>query len=169
MSDHCSDFCNCTRLSGRGAPWALPHTVGRIPVGSLDLSSSSSLFWINYIRRRLSFLFDAQQPPESFLERTEEFAEKVLWRRECLHCPSFRRGTLFIVAVSEHFVPNGRLEGTSKQSGLPAPSCTPLPAGGRRRSCVMLPATRAPLLLQTLVFHPADWARARAPSALSKA
>lgn len=67
-----------------------------------------------------------QQHPKSFLERTEEFAEKVLWGGKCLRCPSFQGATLFIVTLSDHIVPKESHEGASKQSGFSAPFCTPL-------------------------------------------
>lgn len=139
MNDQLSYFCNCARLSGNGVLWAPPHIVNKIPIYFLDLSSSSSIFWIHYVRRWLSFLFDTQQHPKSFLERTEEFAEKVLWGGKCLRCPSFQGATLFIVTLSDHIVPKESHEGASKQSGFSAPFCTPLPlveGGGTVWSCL---------------------------------
>lgn len=79
MNDRHSEFHNCSCFFGNGDLWSPPHIVDKIPVCFLDLSSFSSVFWITYVRRWLSFLFDVQQHPKSFLERTEEFAEKVLW------------------------------------------------------------------------------------------
>lgn len=90
----------------------------------------------------MAFLpFDTQQHPKSFLERTEEFAEKVLWGGKCLCCPSFQGATLFIATLSDHIVPKESHEGISKQSGFSAPFCTLLPACGRSWNCVILPAT----------------------------
>lgn len=126
MNDRHSDFHNCSCFFGNGDLWSPPHIVDKIPVCFLDLNSFSSMFWITYIRRWLSFLFDVQQHPKSFLERTEEFAEKVLWGK-CLRCPSFQGATLFIVTLSDHTVPRGSQEGASKQSGFPAHFCTLLP------------------------------------------
>lgn len=133
MNDRRSNFCNCTRLLGNDDLWAPPCTEGKTPIYFLNHSSLSRVFWINYVRRWLPFLFDAQQHPKSFLERTEESAEKVLWRGKHSGCPSFQRVTLFIVTLWDHIVPKGSQSGEQAgnlASQLPSAPLSPIVEGG---------------------------------------
>lgn len=106
-------------MSGTGDLWVPPHTVNQIPIHFLDLSSICSIWGITYVRRWLSFLFDAQQRPRSFLERIEVCRKSPLGGK-CLCCPSFQGATLFIVTLSDHTVPKGSEEGAGRQSGCSA-------------------------------------------------
>lgn len=69
--------------------------------------------------------------PRVFLERTEEFAEKVLWWGSVQAVPQFSESDAFIVRLLDHIVPKGSRElGAGRQSGFP--SASPLSVGKRR-------------------------------------
>lgn len=101
--------------------------MDQIPIRFPDLCSVCSVLGIHYVRRWLSFLFDAQQCPRSFPGENRRVCRKSPLGGKCLCCPSFQGATLFIVTLSDHTVPRGSQEGAGRQSGFSAHFRTTLP------------------------------------------